>query len=211
MCAVSTPHDFDRDRVSCRITAATGLGEMIRYARLVALITIAAITLGACGSGEPDAPLERVMDDARVFSVDDLRAVGMKASKQYDVSDLPGGVDAWYGFIRDATGPKDVEVRFYATHADAVALGTALADEASGDDALVDEETATWVVGVKDRIRLVSGGTADLAAWSGSRTPNYADFVIFGNMILLCQGDNPDESVDLCHELITALGSGVTP
>ena len=184
---------------------------MMKRAGLVALAVAAAITLVACGGGEPDAPLERVIDDSRIFTVDDLRAAGMKASKQYDVAELPGGVDAWYGFVRDATGPRDVEVRFYASHADAVALGTKLADEASGDDALVDEDTATWVVGVKDRIRLSSGGTADLAAWSGKRRPNYADFVIFGNMVLLCQGDEPEQSVVLCHELITALGGGASP
>lgn len=188
----------------------TPVGRIVKRAGLVALIAIASITLVACGSGESDAPLERVIDNARVFTVDDLRAAGMKASKQYDVSELPGGVDAWYGFIRDDTGPKDVEVRFYASHADAVALGAGLADEASGDDALVDEETATWVVGVKDRIRLSSGGTADLAAWSGQRRPNYADFVIFGNLVLLCQGDEPEQSVVLCHELITALGGAAT-
>ena len=110
----------------------TPVGRIVKRAGLVALIAIASITLVACGSGESEAPLERVIDNARVFTVDDLRAAGMKASKQYDVSELPGGVDAWYGFIRDDTGPKDVEVRFYASHADAVALGAALADEASG-------------------------------------------------------------------------------
>ncbi len=179
----------------------------LQNVRLLAFVILTAVTLVACGSSEGDAPLERVIDDERVFSVDDLRAAGMKAAKQYDVSDLPGGVDAWYGFVGSASGPKDVEVRFYASHADAVALGTELADEASGDDALVDEETATWVVGVKDRIRLSSGGTADLAAWSGQRVPNYADFVIFANMILLCQGDEPQQSLDLCHELIAALNA----
>ncbi|MCZ6538424.1 MAG: hypothetical protein O6922_01185, partial [Chloroflexi bacterium] len=104
----------------------TSRERIVKRAGLAALITIVAITSVACGSGEPDAPPERVIDDVRVFTVDDLRAVGMKASKQYDVSELPGGVDAWYGFIRDGTGPKDVEVRFYASHADAVALGTEL-------------------------------------------------------------------------------------
>ncbi len=187
------------------------IARMVKRAGLAPLIAAAAITLVACGSSESEAPVARVIDDARVFTIDDLRTAGMKTSKQYDVSDLPGGVDAWYGFVRSGSGPKDVEARFYASHADAVALGTELADEASGDDALVDEETATWVVGVKDRVRLVSGGTADLAAWSGSRTPNYADFVIFGNMVLLCQGDKPEESVALCHELITALGGRATP
>jgi len=180
--------------------------RMIRNLAL-ALLAVGMVALIACGSSESDEPLARVIDDARVFTVDDLRAAGMKTSKQYDVSELPGGTDAWYGFVGRGSNAKDVEVRFYLSHADAVALGTALADEASGDDALVDEETATWIVGVKDRIRLVSGGSADLAAWSGSRTPNYADFVIYANMVLLCQGDEPDESLTLCHELIELLNA----
>ena len=162
-------------------------------------------TFLACGTGERDSPMERVVGDARIFTVKALRTAGMKTSKQYDVSDLPAGVDAWYGFIRTDSGPKDIEARFYASHADAVSFGTALAEEVSGADADVDEETTTWLVGVKERVRMKSGGTADLAAWSGQRRPNYADFVIFGNIILLCQGDEPRQSVEVCHELIASL------
>jgi len=168
-------------------------------------VTVLVCTFLACGTGEPDLPLERVVDDARIFTVQELRTAGMKTSKQYDVSDLPEGVDAWYGFIKTDRGPMDIEVRFYANHADAVSFGTALAEEVSGVDADVDEETTTWLVGVKDRVRMKSGGTADLAAWSGQRRPNYADFVIFGNIVLLCQGDEPRQSVVVCHELIASL------
>ncbi|NQW21065.1 MAG: hypothetical protein HQ477_10170 [Chloroflexi bacterium] len=50
-----------------------------------------------------------------------------------------------------------------------------------------------------------SGGSSDLAAWSGHRSPNYADFVIFGNVILLCQGDEPEQSINTCYELINAV------
>jgi hypothetical protein len=171
------------------------------------LVSVVALvcTFLACGTGEPDPLLERVVDDARIFTVQELRTAGMKTSKQYDVSDLPAGVDAWYGFIRTDSGPMDIEARFYANHADAVSFGTALAEEVSGVDADVDEETTTWLVGVRDRVRMKSGGTADLAAWSGQRRPNYADFVIFGNIVLLCQGDEPRQSVEVCHELIASL------
>ena len=44
-----------------------------------------------------------------------------------------------------------------------------------------------------------------MAAWSGKRKPNYGDFVIFGNMILLCQGDEPQKSVAVCYELIESI------
>ncbi|MBT3996018.1 MAG: hypothetical protein HOF01_09475 [Chloroflexi bacterium] len=159
----------------------------------------------ACGSSEPATPLERVVDDSRVFTVSDLTAAGMKASKQYHVEELPGGIDAWYGFIRTEAGPLDVEARFYASHVDAVELGTALAEAVSGDDADIEEDTTPWPEGYKDRQRMRSGGSSDLAAWSGQRGPNYADFVVYGNMILLCQGDEPDQSINTCYELINAV------
>ena len=158
-----------------------------------------------CASEEADIPLERVIDSGQIFTVEILRSAGMKISKQYDVTDLPRGIDAWYGFIKSVTGPKDIEARFYSSHQEAIEFGTALAEEVSGDDANVDKETTTWKEGVKNRSRMASGGAADLAAWSGKRKSNYGDFVIFGNMILLCQGDEPQQSVAVCYELIGSI------
>lgn len=179
--------------------------QSLKYFFLGGFIISSVLAPIACTTNDSDTPLERVIDTGRIFAVEDLRAAGMKTSKQYDVTDLPGGVDAWYGFIRGTTGPSDIEVRFYDSHQDAVEFGTALADEVSGDDANVDEETTTWKEGVKNRIRMASGGAADLAAWSGQRKPNYGDFVIFENMVLLCQGDEPQQSVIICHELIESI------
>ena len=177
-----------------------------RYGVVLSL-SLVLLVLIACGSDEEKKPLDRVINIPNDVIVDDLRAAGMKASKSYDVTDLPGATEAWYGFIRTESGPMDVEARFYASHADAVSLGTELADEASGEDALIEEDEATWTEGIKDRQRMRSGGTADLAAWSGQRGPNYADFVIYGNVILLCQGDTPPESLETCHELIAAMAA----
>jgi hypothetical protein len=172
---------------------------------VVTSLFLISATLFACDSNQTETTLKQVIDDARTFNVEDLRTAGMKTAKQYDVSDLPGGIDAWYGFIKTSSGPMDIEARFYASHSEAISLGTSLAEEVSGEDANVDKETTTWLEGLKDRTRLSSGGTADLAAWSGQRRPNYADFVIFGNIVLLCQGDDSSQSVQVCHELIAAL------
>ena len=186
------------------------IGEMrliqdFRYFFVVGFMVFCVSVINACASEEADITLERVIDSDQIFTVEILRSAGMKTSKQYDVTDLPGGVDAWYGFIKGVTGPKDIEARFYPSHQDAVELGAVLAEEVSGDDANVDEETTTWKEGVKNRSRMASGGAADLAAWSGKRKPNYGDFVIFGNMILLCQGDDPQQSIDVCYELIESI------
>ena len=177
----------------------------IRVLFCVSIASVLTLVLAVCGSSDPVVTLQRVVDESRVFTVSDLTAAGMKASKQYQVDDLPGGIDAWYGFIQSETGPLDIEVRFYASHIDAAELGTALAEAVSGDDADIDEDTTPWTEGYKDRQRMRSGGSADLAAWSGQRGPNYADFVVYGNMILLCQGDEPDQSINTCYELINAV------
>jgi len=180
-------------------------GGTFGFKPLVLTLFLISATLFACDSNQTETTLKQVIDDARTFTVENLRTAGMKTAKQYDVSDLPGGIDAWYGFIKTSSGPMDIEARFYASHSEAISLGTSLAEEVSGEDANVDKETTTWLEGLKDRTRLSSGGTADLAAWSGQRRPNYADFVIFGNIVLLCQGDDSSQSVQVCHELIAAL------
>lgn len=180
-------------------------GGTFGFKPLVLTLFLISATLFACDSNQTETTLKQVINDTRTFTVEELKTAGMKTAKQYDVSDLPGGIDAWYGFIKTSSGPMDIEARFYASHSEAISLGTSLAEEVSGEDANVDKETTTWLEGLKDRTRLSSGGTADLAAWSGQRRPNYADFVIFGNIVLLCQGDDSSQSVQVCHELIAAL------
>ena len=131
----------------------------IRVLFCVSIASVLTLVLAVCGSSDPVVTLQRVVDESRVFTVSDLRAAGMKASKQYQVDDLPGGIDAWYGFIQSETGPLDIEVRFYASHIDAAELGTALAEAVSGDDADIDEDTTPWTEGYKDRQRMRSGGS----------------------------------------------------
>ena len=58
---------------------------------------------------------------------------------------------------------------------------------------------------MRNRSRMASVVAADFAAWSGKRIPIYVDFVIFGNMILLCQGDDPQQSLAVCYELIESI------
>ena len=149
-------------------------------AAVVVVLTGALFALVACGSGADagdgvEEAVQRVVASDRVYTADDLSGVGFKKSKRYDVDELPEALDALSGFWGpDPYNRKDFEVRFYGSHQDAVEYGTAPADEASGDDAKLDEETATWTEGLKDRRRMSSGGTDDLMAWSGSVCPSTA-------------------------------------
>jgi len=172
------------------------------------------LTVAACGSGagagdgaaSPGEGSQKAVASDRVYTVDDLLGVGFKKSKRYNVDELPEAVDALSGFWGpDPYNRKDFEARFYESHEDAVEYGTALAEEASGEDAKLDEETATWTEGLKDRKRLSSGGSDDLAAWSGSLKPKYGDYSIFANMVVLCEGLDPAQAMETCTSLIEAL------
>jgi len=42
-------------------------------------------------------------------------------------------------------------VRFYRSHDDAIEYGTSFAEEASGEDAIINSNDATWKEDVRDR------------------------------------------------------------
>lgn len=173
-------------------------------------VMFASALLIACGStdgGNTDSAeqgFQQVMDIGETFNPDDLSAIGFKKARSYDLDGLPGASDAIFGFWRIASGdPIDYEVRFYANHADAVDLGTALAEEGSGADAVLDEDEATYKEGVKDRRMIVGSGIGG-GARSGTG-PRYGGYAIYGNIVMLCAGAAGEQALERCEELATAL------
>ena len=99
------------------------------------------------------------MNIEATFVPDDLEKIGFKKARSYKLEGLPGASDAIFGFWRIASGdPIDYELRFYESHTDAVELGAALADEGSGEDAVLDPDDAQYKEGVKDRRMIVGSG-----------------------------------------------------
>ena len=113
----------------------------------------------ACGTDsnessatESNELLQQVTPSERLFTHDDVDATGFKTSKQYDVEGLTGATDVLFGFWRpDGSEAKEYEIRFYPSHDVAVESGTAFAEEATGDDAILDKDEASWNEGIKDR------------------------------------------------------------
>ena len=72
---------------------------------------------------------------------------------------------------------------------------------------LLEKGAATWKEGVKDR-RLIStptdGGSIGAAIGSNS-SPKYGDYIIYGNLIILCEGWNTEESLERCSGLINEM------
>ena len=166
---------------------------------MIALVFIFAI---ACGGGEDKGTeTQKILPASETFSVSDFSAVGFKESKQYDVTGLPGAQSAYYGFWQIDGEPLDFEIRFYATHEEAVAEGATFAEEVTGREAAVTEAESTWKEGVRDR--RTSGFT--LTGGGGALAVKYADFAIYGNVVMLCQGRDSIQSLDRCKTLISAV------
>jgi len=112
----------------------------------------------------------------RVYSVDDFVAAGWKKSDQLSTETLANATDVWYGFYNQ----KDIEIRFYESHANALALGVDPANEAIGRVAQSAE----------------AGGKLDQ---SRARI-GYDAYLVVGNMVMLCELE-----VATCEALVERL------
>jgi hypothetical protein len=175
------------------------------------LAGVAAGVLLSCGAGSEAQPasqqVQKVFAVERVYTIENLVAAGLKKGKQYDVTGLSGATEAWLGFFGpDPSARKDYEVRFYPSHEAAVRDGTALADEGVGDGMRAKKDSQIWQGGARDR--WFTGGVTDVSS-GGSRQapgPKYNDYVIYGNVIMLCQGGDSVQSLETCSALVEALG-----
>jgi len=179
-----------------------------RFAKIAtaATLTCVLIALASCGSSETGetaaTAFQKVTPSDTVYTPDDLDATGFKVSREYDVEGLTAATGAWFGWWRpEGSDPVDYEARLYASHDDAVEFGTPFAEEASGDDAVINSGDATWKEDVRDRRAIIGNLTSD----GGGAGPKYGDFAIAGNMILLCEGATSEQSLERCAALIGAL------
>ncbi|NQU96950.1 MAG: hypothetical protein HQ548_04820 [Chloroflexi bacterium] len=190
---------------SCRVAA-------------VAMAVLVLVAMSGCGSedtGESGAPaaeesasqgIQKIRPGSQVYVVEDLTSLGFKKAKTYNVEGLPEAVAAYYGFWGlDPYKRADYEVRFYASHEDAVEYGTALVEERIGREAKLTVETATWGEGVKDARECISAGGSSSQHASTCLEPKYFDYVIAANMVLLCQGRDSLGSLETCDELLAEM------
>ena len=181
-----------------------------RWAGIVPGLLFVLLAAAACGADTGTAGREgfqKITPSADTYEIDDFLAIGFRKSKQYDVSELPAGLDAWAGFWGpDPYSRKDYELRFYASHEDAVEHGVALAGEVTGKDAEDYRKNPTWNEGAKDRwqsARLGMGPQGGVIA--GGPSPKYGDYAIFGNVLMLCEGADSGQGLERCEALVSAL------
>ena len=101
-----------------------------------------------------------------IFTTDSFIKAGWKKSNQYDTETVPKSTEIWYGFYNQ----KDIEIRFYNSHQQAIEFGVPAA-EAS----------------IEGAVKRSKGGK--LLDFSGGSFSGYANYLIAGNAILLCEMD----------------------
>ena len=97
----------------------------IRRLMFVLLVGILVALLAACGSESgaavgtqaEEGPLALRSGDT--FTVDSFVEGGWKKSKEFSTETVPLSTSIWYGFYSH----RDVEIRFYGSHADALTAG----------------------------------------------------------------------------------------
>jgi len=166
----------------------------------------------ACGSdagtgSAQEVGFQKITPSDRIYTLDELLAAGFRKSRQYNVEGLPAAVEVWFGFWGpDPYSRKDYEVRFYASHEDAVEQGLDPADRVTGtDDLMANKDTLTWREGWREWWFRASGIFTGSDVMGKHNVAKYGDFVILGNMIMLCEGEDAQQSLERCEALIDAL------
>lgn len=183
-------------------------GQRYLFAQvLVALLLILTASCGVSG-GDSNATASGgksttygsiVVDSDRIFTFADFESAGVKHGKDYNIEGLPGAVGASLGFYN----AKDIELRFFPSHETAVDQGISIVREVVGSDVLIKRENVTWTWGTADEKACsarVPGGGRDC-----TKSPKYGDFVVYGNVIMLCEAANADEGRALCQKIIDGL------
>jgi len=141
---------------------------------LLATFTLTLGILIACGgqnstSEDPSAKeggTSSILLSDRNFTPDSFVRAGWKKSKQYDTATVPESTEIWYGFFNQ----KDIEIRFYETHEAAIELGIPAATSS-----------------IEGAVKRSKGGK--LLDFSGGSFTGYADYLVAGNAVLLCEFD----------------------
>ncbi|MBE31465.1 MAG: hypothetical protein CMP17_00660 [Rickettsiales bacterium] len=188
--------------------------KTIKLTFLIILISSIFFLFG-CGSQQDDLPganIEKISNPDKNLVLEDITALGFKKNKTYKVNDLPDAKSAYYGFLKI---PKekisiDYELRFYENQEKATSIGVEWVTERIGKDAVLTKGDATWKEGVKDA-RTCGGdsghgkGYSLVVASSTCNLAKYFDYFIYGNMIILCQGKDVEQSVNNCRLILSKL------
>ena len=140
-----------------------------------------------------------VTNSGLILGIDDFKLSGFKHLREYkEVDELPPLIEAHHGIFKK----MDYELRFYASHIEALSRGTEDAKLVTGKEGIVTGDVP-WEDGEKDRRRC---SRAASQPHSGCNyTAKYADFVIFENVVVMCEGKDVLESRVSCSNILSLI------
>ncbi|MDP6667770.1 MAG: hypothetical protein QF357_10305 [Dehalococcoidia bacterium] len=178
---------------------------------LILLFAVAALAVAAVACGGDDdgtgsssgGSIAKIDATDRLYSTQDLLDAGFKKSKSYDLEGLPEATGVVYGFYGvDPYNRLEYEVRFYPSHAEASVIGVDYADEVTGPEAVILKDVQRYKEGLTERRQCAGNG----GHHSGKcDNPKYFDYVVVGNMVVLCQGKDSSTSLQACNDLMGAV------
>ncbi|MDA1278899.1 MAG: hypothetical protein O3B95_02495 [Chloroflexi bacterium] len=121
-------------------------------------------------SGEEPGPVLRVDEK---FTIENFIDAGFKLNSEFETDTVPLAENVYYGFASQ----RDIEIRKYATHADALSAGV---------------ESALAAIGRSPS----SNAGGGIITSTGNRT-SYHAYLVAGNTVLLCQID-----ISACENLV---------
>ena len=168
---------------------------------LIVWVLVLIVLLGCDGAEgkntDDNVSFQEIQNLETVFNFEDLLATGWKKSKQYDVTGLENAQSAYMGYwALQNSNPVTYEIRISPSHKTAIESGTSFAEEGSGETAILRSSKARWKEGLNNRRMIVGGGSR------GSQNPRYGGYIIYGNLIILCEGRTHEQSVENCKQLV---------
>ena len=164
--------------------------------KLFFIIPLLAVFIFACGesdtgesnTNEDGIVTSRIINNDIVHTIADFEAAGLKKPKsiQADAVDkktgdpiTPNAKEIHVGFFKSTMGPKDIELRIYSSHQEALDFGVNPAEKTIN--------------------AAVEAGGAVKGAGTFAKS-SYGAYIVSGNAIMLCQ-----VQIEVCDELAEGL------
>ncbi len=205
---------------------------MKKFIFLTMLLT-SSLLIFACGGSDDsssgdvssDVVFVQVEDSEKIYTIDDFINIGYKKAKAVKQDKLMDGmVNAYWGFwkvpYKDWSGKDmiDYELRFYSSHSEAISMGQNSADLRTGENAQIRKKDtndpnaihpigADWPELLKEARECQGDGGHHTGACI---VPKYADYKIFGNVVILGQGADLEESYMNINLITDALKGEIT-
>ena len=140
------------------------------------------------------------------FTLADIENLdGFKLSKSYDVDSLRDATGAVYGFFgSDPYNRRELEIRIYPNHATALDSGVDFANEATGPTAILSSSAQRWDTGITQR-RACRANTRGSHHTGRCDAAKYGDYIVFGNLIVLCEGIDSETALRNCNAFAETL------